>query len=76
MSHRILHTVVSRVRAEQDRMDWEPIPEPGFGVTIRSDKGQETVRSFLCRIYQNVMIKLVLEVEMMPAHRDYVFRVW
>ncbi len=76
MSHRILRTVVSRVRAEQDRQDWEPIPETGFPVTVRSDKGQETVRSFLKKAYQNVRVKLVLDVEMMPAHRDYVFYVW
>lgn len=76
MSHRILRTVTSRVRAELDRQEWEPTEEPGFPVTIRSDKSPETVRKFLTRIYQNVMCKLVLDVAGSSTHHDYVFRVW
>lgn len=78
MSYRVLREVVSPVRKRIDLEDWEPSELPGFPVTVRSDKGQETVRAFLARTYNNVEVHLVLEVEGrgMEMHRDYVFRVW
>ncbi len=76
MSHRKLSVVVSEVRKRIDLEDWSPREEPGMPVTIRSDKGGETVLAFLKARYQNVIVKLVWEIPDMPGYSDFYFRVW
>ncbi len=76
MSHRRLKEIISRVRKDKDAAPWSLTEEKGMPVEIRSDKGEATVRAFLAARFENIHIRFVFEVEGMPNHRDYAYRVW